>query len=54
MDVCDPDLQENITFNYEGTKIRIDYIFTNIEHILIDLQIHFKEERLSDHYFVTV
>ncbi len=54
MDVCAPDLQEDITFNYEGTKMRIDYIFTNIEHILIDHQIHFKEEMLSDHYFVTV
>lgn len=54
MDVCDPNLQESVTFNYEGKQMRIDYVLTNIDHILIDHQIHFKNKMLSDHYFVTV
>lgn len=53
-DICDPRLNKEITFNYGDRQVRIDYILTNVDYELINHKIHFKDNMLSDHYFVTV
>lgn len=53
-DIYDLKLKNEITFNYEDRQVRIDYILTNLDYELINHLIHFKDNMLSDHYFVTV
>ncbi len=53
-DICDPKLKAEITFNYDDRQVRIDYILTNLDYELINHNIHFKDNMLSDHYFVSV
>lgn len=48
------ELKEVETFNFEGQKMRIDYVFSNLDVDVIDHKQFFTETMLSDHYMIYV
>lgn len=47
-------LKDAETFNFEGEKMRIDYVFSNLDVEVVDHKQFFTEIMLSDHYMIYV